>query len=528
MATAEPDATEAGLAILRSGGNAADAAVASALALAVVHPQAGNLGGGGFAVIRIDGELTTLDFREIAPAAAHREMYLNAEGDAIPGASTVGALAAGVPGSPDGLYELHARFGKLDWPAVVEPALRLARDGFRVTRRLHNSIESASERLGRFSETASVWLPGGAPPPIGEIKKLPALAETLAGYRDRGPDALTTGSVANQIVATSTKHGGILTLADLSDYQPEWREPVLFQGFGWEFASMGLPSSGGVILAQTFGLLERVGWRDLEPGSAPSLHLLAEVWRRAFADRVLLGDVATSDASAAELMASERLDRLAEALPRDRAVASLTLASATPQAESAETTHLSVVDAAGNAVSLTTTVNGGFGSKLWVAGFGFLNNEMDDFTTAPGQPNSYGLVQGEANTIAPGKRMLSSMTPTIGWRGDEVLAFGGQGGSQIPTASAWVALGLLTDELELQEALDRGRIHHQWLPDAIFLEDRALSLETRTALEALGHEFGKLSWTAKVCVARRLADGLFEAAGDPRGPDAGGVVDPQP
>ncbi len=528
VATAEVDATAAGLEILRAGGNAVDAVIASALALAVVHPQAGNLGGGGFAVVRMGNELVTLDFREVAPAAAGRDMYLDASGERRPDASTLGPLAAGVPGTPTGLHLLHARLGSLPWRDVVEPARTLAGDGFRVTRRLHESIDNRSDLLATFPETAKVWLPNGAPPPIGSTKRLPLLADTLAAYAVDGPAALTRGPVAERVVAVSRRHGGILTAEDLAAYRPEWRRPIRFEAFGWRFASMDQPSSGGIILAQVFGLLERLGWAELEPGGADWFHLVAEAWRQAFVDRLLLGDPSSSDASAAELLAPARLDRLARELPRDRARESRSMvALGAPPAESAETTHLSVIDRDGNAVALTTTLNGSFGSKLWVPGFGFLNNEMDDFTTAPGRPNLYGLVQGEANTIAPGRRMLSSMSPTIAWRGDERFVFGGQGGSKIPTASSWVALGALVDGLPLQAAVDRPRIHHQWLPDAIQTESDSLSPETRAALVARGHAVVPVDFTAKVCVARRLASGLFEAAGDPRGPDAGGVVDPQ-
>ncbi len=529
VATAETDATAVGLEILRRGGNAVDAAVASALALAVVHPNAGNLGGGGFAVVRTGGALATLDFREVAPAAASRDMYLDEHGEVIPQASVLGPLAAGVPGTPAGLRQLHARFGRLPWRDLVEPARVLAAQGFRVTRRLHESIARSRAALATFPETAEVWLPNGEPPAIGSTIRLPRLAETLAAYGARGPEALTSGAVAEAILATSARHGGILTAEDLAGYEPRWRPPLRFAAFGWEFASMDLPSSGGIILGQVFGLLERLGWASAEPGGAERLHLIAEAWRQAFADRLLLGDPAASDALSGELLDAARLDRLAHELPADRARSSRSLVSldAGLEAESPETTHLSVLDRDGNAVALTTTLNGSFGSKLWVPGFGFLNNEMDDFTTVPGRPNLYGLVQGETNTIAPGRRMLSSMTPTIAWRGDELLVFGAQGGSRIPTTSGWVALGLIVDGLPLQEALDRPRIHHQWLPDAIAAEPRALSPETRAALVARGHLVREEADTGKVCVVRRLPNGLFEAAGDPRGPDSGAVVEPQ-
>ena len=507
-----------------------DAAVAAALVLAVTHPQAGNLGGGGFAVVRLGSTLTTLDFREVAPAAATRDMYLDSDGSPREGASTIGPLAAGVPGSPTGLFTLHEELGALPWREVVQPAVDIATQGFRLSRRLHRSLASSRERLARFPETAEAWLPGGDLPEIGDRLRFPELAASLAAYRDHGPEALTRGAVARRVVNVSARHGGILTLADLAAYEPVWRAPVRFGAFGWQFASMGLPTSGGIILGQVFGMLEHRAVGELESSGAERLHLVAEAWRQAFVDRVFLGDPASSLVESNDLLDPERIERLAGLLSSGRARSSRAIAPdevALPR-EGSETTHLSVVDPAGGAVALTTTLNSGFGSKLWVPGFGFLNNEMDDFTTAPGQANVYGLIQGEANTVAPGRRMLSSMTPTVAWKGDEILVFGGQGGSLIPTATSWMALGVLVDGLPLQEAVDRPRIHHQWLPDRLSFEERALSPETRAELERRGHALAELEWTAKVCAVRRTGDGLFEAAGDPRGPDVGGVVDPQP
>jgi gamma-glutamyltranspeptidase/glutathione hydrolase len=529
VASAAADATEAGLEVLRAGGNAADAAVATALALAVVRPRAGNLGGGGFAVTRFGDEVKTLDFRETAPAEATRDMYLDKQGEPRPGASLIGPLAAGVPGSPAGLYELHKELGRLPWAKVVAPAIRLARDGFIVDRRLAFGTEEHADLFGQFPETAAVWLPGGQSPEAGSTMRLPELAATLEAYAERGAPAITEGPIAAQVELASRLHGGVLRAADLAAYRPVWRQPVRFEAFGWQVASMPLPSSGGIILGQTCGLLERLEWAKFSRFGADRFHLLVEVFRRAYADRVLLGDPRTSLASAAQLLAGTWLDfragtiLLANATPSDRVRAW----SSNLVPEKLETTHLSVMDGDGNAVAITTTLNGAFGCGLVVAGAGFfLNNEMDDFATAPGQPNLYGLIQGEANSVGPGKRMLSSMTPTIAWRGNEVIVTGSPGGSRIPTATAQVLLNLIVDGDELQAAVDRARVHHQWMPDVLFAEADALSPETAKALERRGHVLQLVDSIGKVHSVRGEIGGDLQAAQDPRGPGAAGVVHP--
>ena len=526
VASAAPAATRAGLSILATGGNAVDAAVATALALAVVHPNAGNLGGGGFAVVRADGVVRTLDFRETAPAAATRDMFVGPEDGSPDNGSLVGPLATGVPGSPDGLYELHRRLGRLPWSRVVAPAVALARDGFVVTERLSDKVESNRRLLSRFEETAAVWLPGGEPPREGEVFRLPVLARTLQMYAERGPAAITEGAVADAIAAASRRHGGVLTAADLRDYRPVWRDPVRFSAFGWELASMDLPSSGGIILGQTLGLLERLEWAGTGRFGADRAHLLAEVWRRAYADRFQLGDPATSVAGRRDLLAAQWLDRRAAEIDRERATPSDEVLPWRPVGgESDQTTHLSVVDGDGAAVALTTTLNGNFGCGLLVPEAGFLlNNEMDDFATRPGEPNLFGLVQGEANAVAPGKRMLSSMTPTIAWKGAEVVALGAPGGSRIPTGTAQVFLNFAVDGDGLQAAVGRPRVHHQWRPDVLWVEEDALSPETRAALENRGHEVKVRGAVGLVQIVRRTSEGAVEAAADPRGPGSAGVV----
>lgn len=533
VAAADPIAVEVGLEALRAGGNAVDAAVATALALAVVYPEAGNLGGGGFAVVRMGGDFAALDFREVGPARARRDMYLDAQGKPVPEASLVGPLAAGVPGSPAGLYALHQRYGRLPWTRVVAPARRLATEGFPVSRYLHDLLgkEETRKLLGRFPESAKVWLPGGQPPAIGSTLRLPDLAATLGRYAGQGPKGITTGPVAAAVEKASAGHGGVLTAADLAAYKPEWRQPLLLDAFGWKLASMPLPSSGGVILGQTFGMLERLGWAKLPRFGADRDHLLAEAFRRAFADRLLLGDPTATKATEAQLLAPDWIARRASQIDPRHATPSTQLKpwpDAGAPAEGTETTHLSVVDREGNLVALTTTLNELFGCGLWVPGAGFfLNDEMDDFTAAPGQPNLFGLVQGEANAVAPGKRMLSSMAPVIAWKGNEAYALGGRGGSRIPTNVIQVLLNLLVDGDPLQAALDRPRLHQQWLPDRLDAEPDALSPETRAELERRGQTIRISRDTAKVHAVHRLPDGRVEAASDPRGSGIGGVVTPE-
>lgn len=536
VATNDRRSAAVGLEILKSGGNAVDASIATALALAVVFPEAGNLAGGGFAVLRQKGAFAALDFREVAPAAATRDMYLDEKGEPRKGASTVGPLAAGTPGSPAGLWELHKKYGKLPWARLVEPAERLAREGFAVDRHLHDRlVHPDQQRLAQFPETAAVWGVGTEAPPIGATIRQPALARTLAAYRDQGPEAIVRGAVAAAVEAAAKRHGGVLTAADLANYRPTWREPLRVSAFGWQIATMPLPSSGGLILGETFGQLERLAWPKLPRFGADRAHLLAEALRRAFADRFLLADPKTTRADATQLLDPAWLDRRAASIDRAKASPSTGIFAWPGEASAAEkpeTTHISVIDAEGNLVALTTTLNDLFGCGLYVPEIGFLNNEMDDFATAPGRPNLFGLIQGEANAVAPGKKMLSSMTPTIAWRetpsGEEAIALGGRGGSRIPTHVIQVLLNMMVDGDSLAEALGRPRLHHQWLPDRIEIEPDTLSPETRAELERRGHAIAPAIQSARVFAIHRLPDGRIEAAGDPRGPNGATVVDPEP
>jgi gamma-glutamyltranspeptidase/glutathione hydrolase len=528
VASAEGAATDAGLRILGAGGNAADAAVAVALALAVVQPHAGNLGGGGFALVRFQGAVSSLDFRETAPAAATAGMFQGPDGKALPEGSLVGPLASGIPGSPAGLRALHERFGRAPWASVVAPAIALARDGFPVTQRLHDAVAAEKKGLARFPETAAVWLPGGEPPAVGTRVRLPELAATLEAYAGRGPAAIMEGPVAQAVVRASAAHGGILTETDLAGYRPVWREPLRFQAFGWEIASMPLPSSGGLILAESMAMLGRLDWPATPRTGTMRAHLLAETWRRAFADRYLLGDPARTRADAIQLLDPAYIAQRAAGIDRSRATPSDEVRpwpDEVPAGRGGETTHLSVADGDGNVVALTTTINGWFGCYLLVPGAGFfLNNEMDDFATIPDQPNLFGLIQGDANAVAPGARMLSSMSPTIAWHGGEVLALGSPGGSRIPTATLQVLLDLIVDRDTLQAAITRPRLHHQWRPDEIRYEPGALSESMTQELLALGHHLRAATGSlGEVHVVHVRQDGSLEAAADARGPGSAAV-----
>jgi gamma-glutamyltranspeptidase/glutathione hydrolase len=533
VVSGEADATAVGVATLAAGGNAVDAAVATALALAVVHPEAGNLGGGGFAVVRMGGEEAALDFREVAPAGATESMFLDAAGEPVADATLFGPRAAGVPGSPRGLHELHRRFGKLPWRDVVGPAIALARDGFAISARTARELANERDKLTRFPETAAVWLAGGRPLGAGSRLKLPDLAATLAGYADRGPEAIVTGPVAAAIEKASRAHGGLLTAADLAAYRPVWREPLRFERFGWTIVTMPLPSSGGVLLGEALGLLERAAWRSLPAGGVERAHLLAEVFRRVYADRFVLGDPASSRATPEELLDPAWLDARWAGISANRAAPSPSVRpfpGAAP-GEGTETTHISVIDRDGNLVALTTTLNDLFGCRYWVPGAGFfLNDEMDDFATAPRRPNLWGLVQGESNAVAAGHRMLSSMTPAIALRGDppnEAIVLGGRGGSRIPTAVIQALLNLWDGDAALA-AVSRPRLHHQWLPDRLEVEAGALDAAARAELERRGHAVVPLANLVRVNVARRLSDGSLEAAGDPRGPEVAAAPAPRP
>jgi gamma-glutamyltranspeptidase/glutathione hydrolase len=468
-------ATQVGHDILAAGGDAADAAVATAFALAVVHPSAGNLGGGGFAVIRTNAEAQALDFREAAPAAATPDMYLKAGKLA----SLQGDLASGVPGSVAGLWALHGKYGKLPWAKVVAPAIALARDGFAVDPILAQGL---AKRLARAPISGGPW---STPHAAGDIVKQPELAATLQRISDQGAEGFYTGETAAAIAAEMKHGGGLITTEDLRAYKAVWREPLRFDYRGRHVISMPPPSSGGIVLGMTANMLENVDVAKLGWHSAAHVHWLVEIWRRAFAARnEVLGDPAfVKDMPVARLMSQDYANALAATIT-DRATPSKDIPSLI---EGTHTTNLCVVDGNGMAIALTTTLNTGYGNGVVVAGF-LMNNEMDDFATRPGQPNVYGLVQGPANQVEPGKRMLSSMTPTV-IEDDHGVAMivGGQGGPRIIT-EVWQTISNVIDfGMPVAKAIAAPRVHHQHLPDEVIVEDDALGSDALATLKDEGY-----------------------------------------
>ncbi len=516
VVSGNPIASDVGKAILQQGGNAIDAAVAVGFALQVVHPEAGNIGGGGFMVIRLaDGSVHSLDYREKAPAKATRNMYVGPDGNPTR-ASWTGHLAAGVPGAVAGLAEAHKRFGKLPWADIVAPAIRLAADGFLVDEYRSRTIGSDSSRLVRFKASAAQYLPGGRPPQPGTTWKQPDLAKTLTAIQTGGPAGFYAGPVADLIVAEMRRGGGLITKEDLAAYEAKWRDPLSFQYRGHTIYSMPPASSGGVTLALILNILE--GFDPLPPfGSPELLHRQAEAMRRAFAERnASLGDPDFVQNPIARMTSKDHAASRRAEINLERATPTTDL---TPVAdESLQTTHYSVVDQDGNAVSTTTTLNGSFGSAVTVTGAGFLlNNEMDDFTTAPGKPNGYGLVQGEANAIVPGKRMLSAMTPSVvlDREGKLLMVVGTPGGPTIITQVFHVISNVIDHKMDLPTALSMPRLHHQSLPDQIALERGGFRAETIAELERMGHKVTFRNYMGDVEAIIRTPTGWLGAS-DPR------------
>jgi gamma-glutamyltranspeptidase/glutathione hydrolase len=517
VVSGSPLASQVGAAILRRGGNAVDAAVAVGFALAVVHPEAGNLGGGGFMVLRLaDGTVRALDYRETAPAAASRDMYLDAQGNPTD-RSLTGHLAVGVPGSVAGLAEAHRRYGRLPWPEVVAPAVRLAREGFVVDEFRSRSIAGSADRLARFPASRAQFLPGGKPPAPGTTFRQPDLAATLQLLADSGAEAFYRGRIADLIVREMERGGGIVTKADLEAYRPIWREPITIHYRGYTIYSMPPSSSGGVTMAEILNILE--GYDPLpEFGTAPYVHLLAEAMRRAFMDRNrYLGDPAFVQMPLSRLLSKGYAAQLRAQIDPHRATP--TPAFVSSGSEGTHTTHYSVVDAAGNAASVTTTLNSSYGSAVTVTGAGFLlNNEMDDFATAPGRPNQYGLVQGEANAVQPGKRMLSAMTPTIVVDANRRLrlVLGSPGGPTIITSVTQVILNVLDHHMALTDAVAAVRVHHQAWPDRLYYERGGLLPETVAALEAMGHQVEERSGYSGDIAAIERRGSVWVGVPDPR------------
>jgi len=523
VVSAQHEASDAGLAILKAGGNAIDAAVAVGYALAVVDPCCGNIGGGGFMLIRrADGSTAFVDFRETAPAAASRDMYLDVGGKPNPDRSRYGYRAAGVPGTVMGLDKALAAYGSLDRTKVMAPAIALARDGFVLGESDAAILAGKAERLAADPAAAKVFLrPDGKTLEAGDRLIQPDLARTLSLIAEHGSDAFYRGPIADLVASSSAANGGIVTSADFAAYIAPQRAPVACAYRGYRVISAPPPSSGGVILCEMLNILSGWDMAALPPRSAAAVHLMVEAMRRAYRDRNSeLGDPAFVANPLDRLLSPAYAASLRAGIDPGRATPSEAVPGVAIAHEKPETTHYSVVDSDGNAVAVTYTLNGNFGAVVMPPGTGFLlNDEMDDFTASPGAPNMFGLVQGEANAIAPGKRPLSSMTPTIVEKdGRPVLVLGSPGGPRITTAVLEVLSGIIDHRLSPAAAVAAPRIHHQWLPDTVYYERGGLDPETVTALTAMGQRLTEQApWGAVELIAIG-EDGTRIGINDPRRP----------
>lgn len=520
---AYPDAAEAGLQILKKGGNAVDAAVAIQFALAVTLPEAGNIGGGGFMVYRPSkGNPNTLDFREKAPAGASANMYLDSAGNVIPDMSLYTHRASGVPGSVDGMMEAHKKYGKLRWTDLVQPAIDLARKGFKITPRLANDLNRNAESFKRLNPGKNYFL-NNTPWQAGDLLIQEDLAKTLELIRDKGRDGFYKGTVASLLIAEMQRGGGLITQADLDNYHAIWRKPIIGTYKDYHVITMPPPSSGGIALLQLLKSVEKYPLERWGHNADSTVQLITEAERRVYADRSkYLGDPDFYKVP---------VDSLLNPVYVTNRMQSFNWNAATPSSqiqpgsfagyESDQTTHYSIVDADGNAVSITTTLNGSFGSKIVVGGAGFLlNNEMDDFSSKPGTPNMYGLIGGKANSIAPGKRMLSSMTPTIiAKNGKLFMIVGTPGGSTIITSVFQTILNVIEFKQNMQDAVAAKRFHHQWLPDEISVEKDALSNYVMGELTFKGYKFANTSSIGRVDAILVNQSGYYEGGADPRGDD---------
>ncbi len=526
VVSAHREASAAGVEVLRQGGNAVDAAVATGFALAVTFPVAGNIGGGGFMIIRQpDGTATTFDYREKAPAAATRDMFLDENGDFVPARSQKGYLASGVPGSVAGLLAAHAKYGSLPLAQVMAPAIRLAEEGFVLSYGQAQRFNGYRRAFSEFPSTLRYFAKPDSLQRWQEEERFVQrdLAEVLKRVAQQGRDGFYRGPTADLIVAEMERGGGLITHADLEAYAAVERAPVIGSYRGHRVITMGPPSSGGVALLQQLNAVEPYDIREMGWNGSATVHLMAEAMRRAYADRAeFLGDPDFAPVPVAVLAGKDYMQRRMLSFNAYRADTSARLLHGDPYAyESTETTHYSVVDKNGQAVSVTTTINGGFGSKVVVDGAGFfLNNEMDDFSAKPGVPNMFGLVGNEANSVAPGKRMLSSMTPTIvdDPQGRLYMVIGTPGGSTIITTVFQVMLNVIDHGMDIQQAVDAGRVHHQWLPDVLTSESFALGPDAIANLRLRG-------WQVRTGGSWGQADGIvvrYDAATqqvDPSGQD---------
>jgi len=521
VVSAHPQASHAGVMILKKGGNAVDAAVATGFALAVCYPAAGNIGGGGFMLIRTStGDHDLIDFREKAPQAASKDMYLDAGRNVVTGLSTDTHLAAGVPGSVDGMIRIHAKYGRLDFREIIQPSVDLAANGFILTREQASSLNRLAEMFRQKNPDGCAFVKEGQWEQ-GDTLCQPELSAALERIRDYGREGFYAGLTARLIVDEMKRGNGIITADDLENYSSVFRKPLSSTYRGYDIVTCPPPSAGGIILLQLLGMLEPFSPGEMKFHSPEMIHLIAEAQRRAFADRAkYAGDDDFIEMPVREMLNGNYLkERMASFDPLAATPSSAIEAGDPVNFESQETTHYSVVDEEGNAVAVTTTLNGSYGSGIVVKGAGFLlNNEMDDFSVKPGFPNMYGLTGSLANAIEPEKRMLSSMTPVIVEKeGKLFLVAGSPGGSTIPTSVFQVIINLIDYNMDPRVAVDTGRFHHQWLPDRISIERNSVTAESAGRLQKMGHVLHEVSGLGRVNAVFALQNGLLEGVADKRG-----------